>query len=117
MTPKGLLELLIKSYEQNLNFIIQKFNRFFPQRKLLKKFIDGKGVSATQKRIVFFQKKSIEKAIFHLQKYEKYTKYKNYLKRLVGAFFLILYPIMIPSGPSEENLHCKGQSPEFEFFR
>ena len=41
---------------------------------------------APPKRNEVFQKKSIEKAGFYFQKFEKYLKSKNHLKRLLGAF-------------------------------
>ena len=31
-------------------------------------------------------------------------------------FFLVLYPIMVSSGNSDQHLHSEGQSPKFEFF-
>ena len=42
-------------------------------------------------------------------------KYTNYLKGLLGAFFLVLYPIMVPWGHNDQDLHSDGRSPEFEF--
>ena len=56
---KRSLGALIKSYEQTLNFIIQKLNRFFPRRKLVEKFI--KCVSGTQTSSDFFQKNQMKK--------------------------------------------------------
>ena len=55
MTSKGVYEPLIKSYEQILSLKILKFKSYFPLGKRLvidgkSKIIDGKGVSAPQKR-------------------------------------------------------------------
>ena len=55
MTSKGVYEPLIKSYEQILSLKNLKFKSYFPLGKLLaidekSKVIDGKGVSAPQKR-------------------------------------------------------------------
>ena len=59
MTSKGVQEPLIKSYEQILNLRIRKFKSYFPQGKRLvidgqSEIIDGKGVSAPQKRSKVF---------------------------------------------------------------
>ena len=62
------------------------YKSYFPRGKRVAKFIDGKGVPAPPKRNEVFQKKSIEKAGFYFQKFEKYLKSKNDLKMLLGAF-------------------------------
>ena len=51
-----------------------------------KKIIDGTATSAARKVSKVFQKISIEKMLFHVQKYEKYLKYKNIIKIPVGSF-------------------------------
>ena len=55
MTSKGVWEPSIKSYEQILDLRIRNFKSYFPLGKRLdidgqSEIIDGKGVSATQKR-------------------------------------------------------------------
>ena len=59
MTSKGVQEPLKKSYGQILNLIIWKFKCYFPLGKRLvidgkSEIIDGKGVSAPQKRSEVF---------------------------------------------------------------
>ena len=51
-----------------------------------KKIVHREGFSATWKSSEVFQKIPIEKMRFQLQKYEKYLKSKNDLKRPLGAF-------------------------------
>ena len=45
-----------------------------------------KGVSAPRKVSDVLEKNLIEKIRFQLQKYEKYLKSKNDIKKLLGAF-------------------------------
>ena len=45
-----------------------------------------KGVSAPRKVSDALEKNQIEKIRFQLQKYEKYLKSKNDIKKLLGAF-------------------------------
>ena len=45
-----------------------------------------KGVSAPRKVSDVLEKNPIEKIRFQLQKYEKYLKSKNDIKKLLGAF-------------------------------
>ena len=49
-------------------------------------FLDGKGVSAPQKLGDFFKKSGIKKQCFQPQKHEKYLKFKNDIKKRLGAF-------------------------------
>ena len=69
-----------------LIFKIRKFKIDYLCGKRLKKFIDGKGLSAPRKDTEVPQKIQTEKMSFQVQKYEKYLKSKNYLKRPLGAF-------------------------------
>ena len=69
-----------------LIFKIQKYKMDYPLGKRLKKFIDEKCVSAPRKVSDVFQKIPIEKMRFQVQKYEKYLKSKNDLKRPLGPF-------------------------------
>ena len=63
------------------------FKSDYPLGKRFKKFTDGKGVSAPWKfSEVKIKKNQIEKMRFQEQKYEKYLKSKNDLKRPLGAF-------------------------------
>ena len=75
MYPSG------KWYKKKLNFKID-----YPYGKRLEKFIDGKAVSAHRKVSEVLKKMSIEKMRFQVQKYEKYLKSKNDLKRPLGPF-------------------------------
>ena len=63
--------------------------------KRLKKIIDRKSVSAPRKVTKVVKKNHIEKMRFQVQKYEKYLKSKNDLKRLLGAFINELWAIYV----------------------
>ena len=53
---------------------------------MLETYIDGICVSAPRKDTEVLQKSQLEKMRFQVQKYEKYLKSKNDLKRPLGAF-------------------------------
>ena len=58
-----------------------------------KKIFDQKGVSAQRKLSSFFKKNVIKKQWFQEQKHEKYFKFKNGSKKLLGAFNQKLWAI------------------------
>ena len=66
----------------HLNFKVWEIKSDFP----LANFIDGICVSVPRKDIEVLQKIQIEKKRFQFEKYEKYLKSKNDLKRPLGAF-------------------------------
>ena len=72
---------------EKMLFQVQKYEKW------LKKFNDGKGVSAPQKVSGVFQKIPFEKMGYQVQKYEKYLKSKNDFKRPLGPFNKKLWPI------------------------
>ena len=76
-----------------LNFQIRKFKVDYPYGKRLKKLIDRKGVSAPRKASEVFKKNPIEKKWFQVEKYQKYSKSKNDVKRPLGPFYNELWAI------------------------
>ena len=75
----------LSNFMSTLNVKIENVKTTYRSGKWLKKSNDGKGVSASQKVIVF-QKIPFEKMRFQAQKYEKYLKSKNDFKRPLGPF-------------------------------
>ena len=76
-----------------LNFKTRQKKTTYLCGKRLKKFTNGKYVSAPRKVSEVFQKIPIEKMRFQVQKYEKYLKSKNDIKKPLGLFNKELWAI------------------------
>ena len=93
MVSKVVYGFFIKSYE---HFKISKPDNRRPRthrENSVKKFIDGKWVSAPRKFSEVFQKLPIEKMRFQRQNYEKYLKSKNDIRMPLGPFNKELWAI------------------------
>ena len=63
-----------------------------------------------------FFKKFLSKSDLLSVKIWEIRKVQKLSQKASWRFFLVLYPIMVPLGNSDQHLHSEGRSPKFEFF-